>query len=176
MIITEMTYQECGEMLAGSNIARLACARDNQPYIVPIRVDFSDGYLYSFATLGLKIEWMRQNPLVCLEVDEFTNPWRWTSVVVWGHYEELAATPENAGPRATAEGLFQKHPMWWEPSSVPVAGHPERQPVVFRIRIDRMTGRRTSPDADNVPLERESAADAPRERWVDRLARRWRRR
>jgi nitroimidazol reductase NimA-like FMN-containing flavoprotein (pyridoxamine 5'-phosphate oxidase superfamily) len=169
-----MTNLECREKLAGSNIARLACALDNQPYIVPIRVDFSDGYFYSYATLGRKIEWMRQNPLVCLEVDEFTSPWHWTTIVVFGHYEELPASPAFERPRATAERLFQKHPMWWEPSAVPLAGHQHRQPIVFRVRIDRMTGRRTSTGADGVLPESEPPADAPRERWLDRLARRLR--
>jgi len=34
--------------------------------------------------------------------------------------------------------------MWWLPVSVPLAGHEPRTPIVFRIRIDRMTGRRGS--------------------------------
>ena len=64
MVIHEMTEQECRAMLAGINVARLACARDNQPYIVPIRVDLDGEFLYGYATLGQKIEWMRENPLV----------------------------------------------------------------------------------------------------------------
>ena len=73
MVIQEMTERECRAMLAGTNVARLACARNNQPYIVPIHVDLDGEFLYGFATLGQKIEWMRQNPLVCLEVDELIN-------------------------------------------------------------------------------------------------------
>ena len=30
-------------------------------------------YLYSFSTVGQKIEWMRANPNVCVETDEVTN-------------------------------------------------------------------------------------------------------
>ena len=37
---------------------------------MPIYFAYHDGYLYSFSTVGRKIEWMRGNPLVCLETDE----------------------------------------------------------------------------------------------------------
>ena len=89
MVIQEMTEEECRAMLAGTSVARLACAHDNQPYIIPIHVDLDGEFLYCYATLGQKIEWMRQNPLVCLEIDEMSTDHQWTTVVVSGRYEEL---------------------------------------------------------------------------------------
>ena len=94
MVIHEMTEGECRAMLAGRHVAHLACALNNQPYVVPIHVDFYDAYLYGFATLGQKIEWMRQNPLVCLECDELITHGQGATVVVFGHYQELPNTPE----------------------------------------------------------------------------------
>ena len=141
MIIQEMSEQECRAILAGTNVARLACARNNQPYIIPIHVDLDGEFLYGYATLGQKIEWMRQNPLVCLEFDELTTHGQWASVVVYGHYEELPPTPEHEPSRTVAERLFQRHPVWWEPASVPLAAHEQRTRIVFRIRIGRVTGR-----------------------------------
>src|SRR5688572_22218854 len=99
MVIEEMTDRECRAILSGTNLARLACALSNQPYIVPIQVEFDDTFLYGFATLGQKIEWMRQNPLVCLEIDELTTDRQWASVVIFGMYEELPDTPQHAYPR-----------------------------------------------------------------------------
>ena len=142
MIIREMTEHECRAMLARTTVARLACARDNQPYIVPIHVDLDGEFLYGYATLGQKIEWMRQNPRVSLEIDELLADGQWASVVVFGRYEELPHVPEYEDSRRVAERLFQRRPMWWEPASVPVAAHELRPPIVFRIRIGRMTGRR----------------------------------
>ena len=89
MVIEELGDRECRAILARTHIARLACALNNQPYIVPVHVDFHDSYLYGYATLGQKIEWMRQNPLVCLEIDEMSTDHQWTTVVVSGRYEEL---------------------------------------------------------------------------------------
>jgi nitroimidazol reductase NimA-like FMN-containing flavoprotein (pyridoxamine 5'-phosphate oxidase superfamily) len=146
MVIHEMTEQECREVLAGSTVARLACARNNQPYIVPLHVDLGGEFLYGYATLGQKIDWMRQNPLVCVEVDELRAHGDWVSVIVIGQYEELPLAPEYVDSRRTAERLFQRHPMWWEPAAVPLAHHEQRMPIVFRIRIDRVTGRRAASD------------------------------
>ena len=146
MVIQELTEQECRAMLAGTNVARVACARDNQPYIVPIRVYLDGDFLYGYTTLGQKVEWMRHNPLVCLEMDELITCARWASVVVFGRYEELPDTFDYRGPRNVAERLFQRHPMWWEPASVPLAGHDQRTRIVFRIQLCHVTGRRAVPD------------------------------
>jgi uncharacterized protein len=166
MVIQEMTERECRAMLGGTSVARLACARNNQPYVVPIHVDLEGDFLYGYATLGQKIEWMRQNPLVCLEIDERITHGQWSSVIVFGHYEELPHTPEHEGSRGVAERLFQRHPMWWEPASVPLATRAQRPPIVFRIRIGRMTGRRAGPSVNPAHVrENESAAG-----WRRRLA------
>jgi len=145
MDIQEMTAPQCRALLSRVRVARLACARDNQPYIVPIHVDLEDEFLYAYATLGQKIEWMRENRLVCLEVDELTSHSTWATVVVFGQYEELPHTPEHESARQVAQRLFQQHPSWWEPGSVPLAGQPQPPPIVFRIRIDRITGRFAGP-------------------------------
>lgn len=147
MIIEEMTEAECLGMLARTNVARLACAQNDQPYIIPIRVELEGRFLYGYATLGQKIEWMRQNPRVCLEFDELTAHARWTSVVVVGLYEELPDVPAYEGLRQIAERVFQRHPIWWEPASVPLTAHEHRTPIVFRVGIGRVSGRRAEPDA-----------------------------
>jgi nitroimidazol reductase NimA-like FMN-containing flavoprotein (pyridoxamine 5'-phosphate oxidase superfamily) len=147
MMIEEMSDAECRTMLEAAQVARLGCALNGQPYIVPIHVQVEGNFVYGYATLGQKIEWMRQNPQVCLEVDDLATAAQWASLVIVGHYEELPHAVEYKEERLIAERLFQKRPMWWEPASVPLAGHVQRVPVVFRIRIDRITGRRTRPTA-----------------------------
>jgi hypothetical protein len=60
--------------------------------------------------------------------------------------------------------------MWWQPASVPLAGHEERTSIVFRIRIDRVTGRRGS-DGVKTHVE-ENASDARPPGWLARVVRR----
>jgi len=155
MVIHEMTNEECHAMLLATRLVRLACARSNQPYIIPVNVDFENDYLYGYATLGQKIEWMRQNPLVCVGVDEVLTDGGWRSLVIVGRYEELPPTPDYEDARRVAERLFQQHPAWWEPAAVPVVAHDQRTRIVYRIRIDQVTGRRASPDHVRTARPRE---------------------
>jgi nitroimidazol reductase NimA-like FMN-containing flavoprotein (pyridoxamine 5'-phosphate oxidase superfamily) len=106
MIIEDMTDKASTDLLKRKRIGRLACARDNQPYIVPFSFAYDEDHLYSFATIGKKIEWMRLNPLVCVEIDDIVNDHEWESVVLSGRYEEIADTPESREIRALAHDLF----------------------------------------------------------------------
>ena len=80
MVINEMTEKECGAFLASATLGRLACSLDNQPYVLPIYFAYEPGYIYVLSTLGQKIEWMRANPKVCVEVDEIANCLLYTSL------------------------------------------------------------------------------------------------
>ena len=62
MLIGEMSVAECRGALEQARFGRLACARDNQPYVVPFYFASDGDYLYAFSKLGRKIEWMRDNP------------------------------------------------------------------------------------------------------------------
>lgn len=74
MLITELSPDESRDMLRRGHLGRLACAKDGQPYIVPIFFVYNDHHLYSASSQGQKVEWMRANPLVCVEVDEVASP------------------------------------------------------------------------------------------------------
>lgn len=150
MFIHEMTRDECNEMLGRTSFGRLGCAHDNQPYVLPLNfaLDGSD-YLYSFTTLGQKIDWMRSNPLVCFEVDEVKNHNQWSSVIVFGRYEELPDTPEFEVARRRAHGFLQKRVMWWEPAYISQEHRDTSHslaPIFFRIRIEDVTGHRANAD------------------------------
>jgi nitroimidazol reductase NimA-like FMN-containing flavoprotein (pyridoxamine 5'-phosphate oxidase superfamily) len=148
MIIRELTAQGSLDLLGRSRLGRLACAKDNEPYVVPLFFAYRDGFLYCSSTLGQKILWMRENPLVAVEVDRIESPQEWECVVVSGHYEELADVPEMKDKRQLAWSLLQKHEMWWEPGQAKtILGGAERPMVgvYFRIRIERMTGHRATP-------------------------------
>ena len=165
MFIHEMSREECDEMLAQAKFGRLACARDNQPYVLPLNFAFDgDNYLYGFTTLGQKIEWMRSNPLVCFEVDEVKNHNRWSSVIVFGRYEELPDTPECEGARRHAHGCLQKRVMWWEPAFVSQEHRDNPHsltPIYFRIKIESVTGHRANSDENEIAIAASLAGHAP---------------
>ena len=159
MLIRELTTPECQDVLKRASTARLGCARDNQPYVVPVHVYFDGDFLYSFAMLGQKIAWMRDNPRVCVQVDEIVDRTQWASVVAFGRYEELLHMPRQEAERERAKELFQSSPDWWEPA----ASNPQgamRMAMVYRIRIESLTGRLA---------ERQPERPAGRPWWFDVL-------
>lgn len=150
MLISEITDAECRETLSRMNFGRLACARDNQPYVVPVYFAYDGEHLYTLATLGQKIEWMRANPFVCVEVDEVKSHDQWMSIIIFGRYEEIPDDPEEGQDmRQHACELLQNRVMWWQPAYVASThrGHPHSlEPIFYRIHIASITGHRASPD------------------------------
>lgn len=150
MIIREMTAQENTAFVAAGRLARLACASDNQPYIVPIQYVFADRNLYGFSMPGQKIEWMRANPRVCVQIDDLSSARSWKSVIVYGVFEELADRIGSKVARDHAWSLLEKHANWWEPGGlkpVSVAPPPGASHIFFRIGIESMTGRQAVDDS-----------------------------
>jgi nitroimidazol reductase NimA-like FMN-containing flavoprotein (pyridoxamine 5'-phosphate oxidase superfamily) len=128
-------------------VGRLACSRYNQPYIVPFSFAFSadEQCLYSFATRGQKIEWMRENPRVCVEVDDIGDEGHWTTVVIFGRYHEIERGEPDSPSRQRALALFQHRSEWWLPAiGKREAGQEHSEPILYWISIDTMTGRRAA--------------------------------
>ena len=150
MFIHEMSRAECNDALSEMKYGRLACAHDSQPYVLPLNFAFDgNSYLYCFTTLGQKIEWMRANPLVCFEVDEVKNHNHWSSVIVFGSYEELPDKPEFEAARSHLQEYLQKRVMWWEPAYISQAHRDKPHsltPIFFRIKIQSVTGHRANSD------------------------------
>jgi|SRR5665213_187954 len=74
----------------------------------PVFFAYHENSLYCASKIGQKIEWMRENPLVAVEVDEIDSAQQWESVIVFGRYEEFANTPETRDMRELAWSLLQK--------------------------------------------------------------------
>ena len=157
MLIREMSREQCFRILARARLARLACALENQPYVVPVYFAFDEvlGILYGFTFPGQKVEWMRANPRVCVEVDEIVAGDQWTSVIGIGRYEELPESaandvprlpfrerPPDSGdsPRDDEQGSHDErerawqllktiHPVWFEPSCTAWAARVHRDPT-----------------------------------------------
>jgi nitroimidazol reductase NimA-like FMN-containing flavoprotein (pyridoxamine 5'-phosphate oxidase superfamily) len=175
MLIHEMNYDECVSVLARLKFGRLACVRDNQPYIVPIYFAFHDRHLYTFSSVGQKIEWMRGNPRVCVEADEISSSYQWVSVVVLGRYEELPDAPEYTFERNLAHKLLAERAMWWQPAYVASTHHSTAEsltPIYYRIHMDQVTGHRGMPDAVESEALSASEPAIKRESWLVNLLRR----
>lgn len=145
MIIQELSHSKCIDLLNRAKIGRLGCTKDLQPYVVPISIVYADRYIYSFSTVGMKIEWMRLNPRVCVEVEEMTNHQEWETAIVFGTYQELSDYPEQ---RQVAHTLLSRSPLWWEPGYVKTVRDGEVRPldpIYFRISVETISGHQGLP-------------------------------
>jgi nitroimidazol reductase NimA-like FMN-containing flavoprotein (pyridoxamine 5'-phosphate oxidase superfamily) len=144
MVIDEMTEKECIALATRSSLARLACALDNQPYIIPIQFAYDSGYIYALATFGQKIRCMRENPKVCLAIDEIVSDFQWASVIAAGEYEELR-DPHHTQEREHARELLERRNRWWQNAFAErqaKEGDHLVEPIFFRIKINSISGLR----------------------------------
>lgn len=150
MLITKMRTKECRDVLARLGFGRLACSSNDRPYIVPVYFAFDADRLHCFSTLGQKIFWMRENPLVCVEADEIRAHDNWESVVVLGRYVEISSGPDGEKARTHIRSLLQRRPLWWQSgysvNQVRTRLKPASQ-IYYCILIEKMTGLRGSPDS-----------------------------
>ena len=135
-MLIRLDEAEATKLLARQRIARLGCVTKAGPYIVPISYYFADGCAYSHSLPGLKIDALRNDPRACLQVDEIESDIRWKSALAFGSYEEVR--PDERGD--VINKLLQRFPML-TPVESTLADDGEALPVVvFRIRIERVTG------------------------------------
>jgi hypothetical protein len=150
MLIRDMGVQECREVLSRVGFGRLACVRNELPYVVPIYFAYEPDCLYGFSAVGQKIEWMRSNPHVCVEVDEVASHFRWKSVIVTGRYEELSETGKCTAELSKAHHLIEKRYLWWQAAYAADqfrhSHDADSSPLFYCIHIGEMTGRSAAPD------------------------------
>jgi uncharacterized protein len=133
----ELSPDEIDEFLRGQRIARLGCHAGGITYVVPLIYAYEDGAVVTVTTEGRKTAMLRENPHVCIEVDEYDADGRgsWRSVIAQGRSEELSGAAiepalallrdrfartsgRSAGPRPLGPGV-----------------------VVLRISLDEVSGR-----------------------------------
>jgi nitroimidazol reductase NimA-like FMN-containing flavoprotein (pyridoxamine 5'-phosphate oxidase superfamily) len=150
MRIVAISKEECIETLERVSIGRLGCSLGDQPYVVPVAFSYEPDSIYIFSTVGKKINWMRQNPKVCLQVDEIGNRRNWLSVIVTGTYLELSE-PQYTAQREHALELLAQYSHYWQTALAErreQTGDLSIEPVFFRIDIESMCGLRALPEPE----------------------------
>ena len=136
-MIKDMSREKSRELLQRERLARLGCIADGEPYVVPVNYVFDDESALIHSLPGRKIMAMRANPRVCLQVDEVEDELNWKSVLAFGDYEEISNPDERSRAMSRLLAYFpQLTPV--ESRIADDAGAPA--PIVFRIRIDKITG------------------------------------
>ena len=127
-------------------VARIGCHASRLTYVVPISYAYDGRAIYGHSAEGLKLEMLRANPDVCVEVDHADDVANWESVIAWGRYEELEGEAAEEALRlllsrfrplmtpATGDGAHGTVPSAHGEGGAPLA-------AVYRIVLEDKSGR-----------------------------------
>lgn len=132
-----LTNDEARKLFQAAKVVRLGCTVNGEPYIVPINCELEGDYLYSHSLPGLKISALRANPQACVQVDQIESDLRWRSAIAFGKFEEVSKPNERA---EVLRKLLKQFPMLTPVESAIAIDGATPEVIVFRIRIERLTG------------------------------------
>ncbi len=132
-----LSEEEALALIGAGKIGRLGCVDNGEPYVVPINYVVEDGSIYSHSLPGRKMDAMRAHSRVCLQVDQIVDDFHWRSAIAFGDFEEVRVPSDR---RSILSKLLARFPLLTPVESVMAQDASALDTVVFRIRIDRMTG------------------------------------
>lgn len=135
MTIGKLKLNDSLDILRNGNLGRLGCIYEDAPYVVPVNYYFDGKDVYVHSLKGRKIDAMRANRRVCLQVDEMEDSYHWRSVIAYGDYEEVVE--EKPREKALVD-IFRRIPHLTPVESKMKKGVEET--IVFRIKVTEITG------------------------------------
>jgi uncharacterized protein len=135
MSIGKLGNTDALAILREGTLGRLGCIAAGWPYVVPVNYYFDGENIYIHTLPGKKLDALRANPRVCLQVDEIKDPYNWRSVIAYGTFEEISnkETQENVLTK-----LYSRLPHMTPVESRLVKG--SKGTVVFRVKVEEATG------------------------------------
>ena len=143
-MIGDLSASQIDDVLRSEVVGRIGCVAQGYPYVVPITYVYDGEFVYGHTNEGLKLRAMRENPLVCFEVEQIRSMRNWRCVIARGHFEQLwSDDAEQAldlfaarlAPVAQGDGSYRDRDE---------AAHREEgviRPILFQIRLVDRTGR-----------------------------------
>lgn len=142
-----LTSHQIEDVLQKEMIGRIGCHADAVTYVVPVTYVYDENCVYAHSAEGLKLDMMRQNPMVCFEVDHMDSMVDWQSVIAWGEYEEIINETERSTAMYKLINKFK--PLLTSKTALPVHANLAQNNthvVIFKIKLNKKTGRFERPD------------------------------
>ena len=142
-MIRQLTKDETTDLLEGCAYGHFGYVDGKAPTVVPINFAFKGNKLFIHTYEGTKLNCIRDNPAVCLQVEKIHSPTAWKSVVIHGKAKELSGKAEAEAAKFVLEhykALETKHGIF---ASIRWGQDPsEKKGVVYlEIKIEQMSGR-----------------------------------
>lgn len=150
-----MINEEVRRILETAKVGRLALCCDGQPYVVPLNFVYENRHIYFHsADRGMKIEFLRRNPRICFEVDEYvaTIPGpiackydtAFRSVIAFGTGTVVEDPEEKTRALRLIVGKYAGPEMAERLEAETVEGYRSsqgRRTVIVAMTIERLTGK-----------------------------------
>jgi nitroimidazol reductase NimA-like FMN-containing flavoprotein (pyridoxamine 5'-phosphate oxidase superfamily) len=139
--IKSLPKEEVFKLFERGHFGHLACHHRNDLYLVPVTYAFHEGFIYSHSALGKKINIMRSNPQICIQVEEVESFFRWKSALAWGEFEELKDEEAARAMRILIKSFSEKE------GSAPISeleadfSAQLENAIIYRIKILDFSGR-----------------------------------
>lgn len=140
--VEEMGGGQIREVLKRVGYGHLGMARGSKPYVVPVHYAYDDPFIYIYTTEGKKTEIIKDNPEICLQVEDVKSEKDWESVIVSGEAVQITDLEE----RERALGFILKD----NPTLTPAVSIRwmdswvrENIEVIYKVFPRMMTGRST---------------------------------
>jgi len=136
----QLTREQALQLLIRQPVAHLGIAIDGEPYVTPMSFVVDDDRILFRTMAGRKLDGIRSNPKVCIEVssyDEETGDWE--SVIVRG---TASFVDDPSTRQQTIAQLFSKYekvmgsPLSAGGGLMPLGGHP----FVVEVSMDEVSG------------------------------------
>ena len=144
-----LSESEIITLLKDNYIGHLSYIAQGRPFTIPITYfyDLGSNAIISYSAEGHKMEAMRKNGAVSLEVEEIVSNSNWQSVLAHGTFDELHGSDAKYYLHQFTEGvkniIKQKEQILPEfISEFSSKSSSKKIPVEYRIKILEITGRR----------------------------------
>lgn len=144
-----MLSSETEELLQKKFYGHLGCASAKEIYVVPITYVYVNGTVYGYTHEGKKMELIRANPRVCLQVEEVQSGHKWKSAICNGTCTAVSDPSEIQKARLLMAEKFAKireHEVY-DPYFLLIEElnmHSEKEPasILYKIQLEEVTGKK----------------------------------
>lgn len=103
---------------------------------------------------GKKLDFLRSNPHVCLQIENYHDKHHWVSIVVDAAFQELPDDEQYHDERLHAWTLLGQYFDWWEPGALKTHPQPVRASsphVFFALDIITVSGIEAT-EGEHIPF------------------------
>ena len=137
-MIKNLDEKAARKLLKEQKLGHLGCVLESgEPYVVPVNYLFRDDEIYIHCLPGQKLDALRANGKVCLQVEKIGKSCRWQSAIAFGEFQEVKRTnkkleilkefSDSFEHLTPVEAMIKEH---WNLGGL----------IVFRLNIKRITG------------------------------------